>query len=436
MAQASRLCGWREAPELHTVTTDGEPRTGPGAAPNEAASGPVEGTRAMQDSHSHPNAPAKPRPRLARVEIADFKAIDHLVLDFPPPVMEGDPDVVVIGSANGVGKTSVLEAIGLLFLPIEFPAKWEVGLPPNLARSSIRLGSDRAVIRGDFVENGRTSMTRVVIKENAIGVNREFDPPMPSGDAEDAAPYLARLFGREPDPLLFPPLLLFHGFRMIHPANPSLRALAGNRAAAWETDRIRPSQFKLFVLKLLMQNAHLVEGDEHRAAEASSFLDKLMLEFTDSVFDKFRPSPDDTVEFRLAPSPSARSKMDREELQRADNQWSAAALKRPSTSDAAGVRESPSRSVEKTVSFDNLSSGQKEMISTLFTIWYHSLDHWNLVLIDEPELHLNAGWHMDLLPRLVEMCPGNQYIVATHSEDVAKSVEPNRRIILRPDRSE
>lgn len=82
--------------------------------------------------------------------------------------------------------------------------------------------------------------------------------------------------------------------------------------------------------------------------------------------------------------------------------------------------------------FDGLSSGQKEIISTLYLIWRHTRDNPSVVLIDEPELHLNAEWRVDYLRTLHRMAPRNQYILATHSEDIFASVDPSRRFVLNP----
>ena len=80
--------------------------------------------------------------------------------------------------------------------------------------------------------------------------------------------------------------------------------------------------------------------------------------------------------------------------------------------------------------FNGLSSGQIEIISTLFLIWLVTRNAPSVVLIDEPELHLNAEWHGSFVSSLVELAPDNQYILATHSEDVMSSVSRECRIIL------
>jgi predicted ATP-binding protein involved in virulence len=82
--------------------------------------------------------------------------------------------------------------------------------------------------------------------------------------------------------------------------------------------------------------------------------------------------------------------------------------------------------------FDGLSSGQKEIISTLFLIWRHSQEEPCIVMMDEPELHLNAEWHADFVERLQEYGPRNQYILATHSEQIFGSVDEDRRALLVP----
>jgi predicted ATP-dependent endonuclease of OLD family len=54
-------------------------------------------------------------------------------------------------------------------------------------------------------------------------------------------------------------------------------------------------------------------------------------------------------------------------------------------------------------------------------------------LIDEPELHLNAEWHGDFVRQLHKLAPQNQYILATHSEEMFRSVDECYRAILVPD---
>ena len=88
---------------------------------------------------------------------------------------------------------------------------------------------------------------------------------------------------------------------------------------------------------------------------------------------------------------------------------------------------------QKSFPFDGLSSGQKEIITTLFLIWNNTQHQPSIVLIDEPELHLNSEWHRDFVMQLCKLAPQNQYILATHSEEIFRSVNQEYRVILVPD---
>ncbi|MBT3388588.1 MAG: ATP-binding protein, partial [Desulfobacula sp.] len=105
---------------------------------------------------------------------------------------------------------------------------------------------------------------------------------------------------------------------------------------------------------------------------------------------------------------------------------------RPSADNTVDIRISLNDG-EDSITFDGLSSGQKEIISTLFLIWYHTKDKPSVVFIDEPELHLNAQWHRSFVKTLIKLVPENQYIIATHSEDVMDSVDADRRVLLTDD---
>jgi predicted ATP-binding protein involved in virulence len=53
-----------------------------------------------------------------------------------------------------------------------------------------------------------------------------------------------------------------------------------------------------------------------------------------------------------------------------------------------------------------------------------------LVLIDEPELHLDPSWHRTILSVLAELSPDTQFIVATHSDEIYDSVLSYERHFL------
>lgn len=142
-----------------------------------------------------------------------------------------------------------------------------------------------------------------------------------------------------------------------------------------------------------MEQADLFEGinkGEHQSV--LSQLNTLIQRYCGGQIEHLRPLPDNTVDIRIKPSTGGES-----------------------------------------FSFDGLSSGQKEMIATLFLIWKNSQERPCIVLIDEPELHLNAEWHGDFVRQLHKLAPHNQYILATHSEEMFRSVDECYRAVLVPD---
>lgn len=81
------------------------------------------------------------------------------------------------------------------------------------------------------------------------------------------------------------------------------------------------------------------------------------------------------------------------------------------------------------VSVDELSSGEIEILSMLgmFISEYRSYD---IVFIDEPELHLHPAWHRSILPALREVAPSTQFICATHSQETLESAYSFQRFTI------
>lgn len=82
------------------------------------------------------NVPA-PTKWLKSVVIRNFKSIAQLELDFPPPVAERQPWIMLLGE-NGVGKSTVLHAIALALMG---PERARLGAPAKWLRRGCRTGS-------------------------------------------------------------------------------------------------------------------------------------------------------------------------------------------------------------------------------------------------------------------------------------------------------
>jgi predicted ATP-dependent endonuclease of OLD family len=156
------------------------------------------------------------------------------------------------------------------------------------------------------------------------------------------------------------------------------------------TQELPTSRFKLEILHSMMSEANLFEEIEDvTAQEALEKLNHLLKVYANCRIAKLRATSNSTVEFRIVPLDG-----------------------------------------ETTFTFDALSSGQKEIISTLFLLWRYSNPHQGIILIDEPELHLNLELHRGFIKQLYKLAPQSQYLITTHSEGIFSSVDQEMRVLL------
>ncbi len=373
----------------------------------------------------------QPTIRINSLDITNYKGIKHLYIEFPSPVMDYDPDILVIGGKNGLGKTSILECAMLLLIFLHEENKQfrlqerrtytTVDIPDLL----IHGGEEEAVISGEIERSERSDKEKdkngfktVIIKlsilirrDGTISVSRTpallsvREDLCKSSDGgygydhrdnlpEDFYRFLQIISGFDQNPLISEMYLFFHSYRKVMEGNPELGQMISDDSSGI----IRPlkqsskmSSFKLTILRMMMSQADLFESDSFISKENDAFsvLNNLMETYADGRISKLRPSKDNTIDIRIKP-----------------------------------LRD------EESYSFDGLSSGQKEMISTLFMIWNTTRKNPAVVFIDEPELHLNAGWHRNFVHKLLELVPDNQYIISTHSEDVMASVKKDNRLLI------
>ncbi len=344
--------------------------------------------------------------KISHITIKNYKGIDLLEMDFPVPRLSDDPDILVMGSENGLGKTSIIECCALLLTTLgirqdsfKLKDRYSVIDIPDLL---IKSGENAAEISGDIVidENvlsiemriDRKGVVKIIKKQSKEFLSEDYAPES-DGDPDDL---IKTICGFTPNPVLQNGFLLFHSYRKVQEGNPELGMMVGdpntNRrvVGSYRRPMVPISEFKLQILKSMMKQADLFElSKEQEPDDTIEKLNELVKFYAGGTISKLRPSADNTVDFRIAPVDGGNS-----------------------------------------ITFDGLSSGQKEIISTLFLIWYHTRQKPCVVFIDEPELHLNAQWHRSFIRQLIKLAPKNQYIIATHSEDIMDSVEEDRRILL------
>ncbi len=358
--------------------------------------------------------PTPSKVRLKSLHIENYKGIDNLEILFQGPRLATDPNVTVIGSENGIGKTSVLECCALLFLSLsggeDYKEWWhfrdfmryeELALDPF--QIMIRTGAKSAKIFGTFSildEEFTVHLTCTEERFYAETSNRPkqlasmFEHTSRVEYREQQISSLLSLLGVSGEPMIVPPFMFFNSYRKIQEGNPELGMMMSGERHNWRR-RLGPeyfpiSAFKVEIVRALMGRQGLFESVNEAEAEAViEQLNSLIVEYAKGNLTKLRDTKERGVELRVSLKGS-----------------------------------------ESSFPFDALSSGQKEVISTLFLIWKYTRKQPGIVLIDEPELHLNAGWHRGFIRQLAKLQPLNQYIIATHSEHIFDSVDERNRLLL------
>ncbi len=318
--------------------------------------------------------PAPLRVRLRSLHIENYKSVDNLEIEFRGPKLASDPQVTVIGSENGLGKTSILECCALLFLSLtdrkDFSEWWSVIDFMHYAdvfidpfQLMVRSGAKLARISGSFTLDGEEFTVSLTCGQERITVEPYNRPKRISSMFENSKRIEHReqrvslflsLLGIIGEPMIFPPFLYFNSYRKIQEGSPDLGMMrTGDR---WRRrhgpEFFAPiSAFKIEIIRALMGRQGLFESVNEEEAEAVvQQLNKIIAEYASLA--KLRDFEERAVELRINP-----------------------------------------RGGKSSFPFDGLSSGQKEVISTLFLIWKYTRKQPGIVLIDEPELHLNAEWH-------------------------------------------
>ena len=341
------------------------------------------------------------RIRINRILIRNYKGIDELELDFTAPKMPSDPDLMVMGSENGIGKTSVIECCALLLLSLSpnFGNDTLIGMERyssiDIYDLLIRAGADNIEIFGDIVYDSET-LKDVGIRIHRSGTVEKFLRMEQEHTQNRYAFELVKsICGFNSNPVMEDLFLLFHSYRKVQEGNLELGMMIDHvkrRLIRGRNSYDSPMNvFKLRILRSIMSNANLFDKvDENESDYVIEKLNDLVKIYAGGEIGKLRPSVDNTIDFRI----------------------------------------NPINNESQTFSFDGLSSGQKEIISTLFLIWYHTKDNPSVVFIDEPELHLNSQCHSGFVNALTRIAPQNQYILATHSEYIMDSVEKYQRIFI------
>lgn len=347
----------------------------------------------------------KPPPRLRRLEIRDFRAIDHLELEFPEPDEDGG-SVMVLAGDNGVGKSSVLDAV-LLVLGREDL------LPSDSAPlgEMIRQGADRFRLEAEFLEDARKE--RLVFERTLEESRRaEIDPKDQPAMAAAVLTSVAYAVERLPKGSLGPSEFSVESFSSRREPERLGEPVSDPRGA-----RATKEERRLTELKRRLANTYARSRTNTSAfRRVETFFRTFVGErwCIDVIFRDDREGSDPLVVARDGDLPLLTNDT-------------------PHTFES--IREHAAKGVPlpRVIPIDRLSSGQMAILAmTLpFVFGTRPVD---LALIDEPEQHLHPSWQRAFLGALRRLSPSTQFIVATHSPEILSSVATyERRRLVRDD---
>ncbi len=327
--------------------------------------------------------------RIKKLKLKNFKCFEDFEIEFPEPKLPGSPNATVIGSKNGVGKTSILEAIALSLLSF-FYYSFNNPIINKIWFSIINANALH------LINNAKHSASvSIDLKFGSVKpIEPYFSFDIPIKNVEDAVMTssnltFSNLIGLDPENnfesilgINTEPVLISQLFHFFHSYRKIQQGLLID-----ESSNENGRYFQRWIMDLKKEQASIRKPGNPADA-------KRKLERIDGLLNKY-------AGFRI----SHFEGMDNGELLMVEDENN------------------------KSMPFDSLSSGQKEMISILSMLAMN--DSHGICLIDEPELHLNADWHANFLYTASKYAPNVQFIVATHSTSLFGSVPKEQRIFLK-----
>ncbi len=347
--------------------------------------------------------------RLLRVQVADFRGIDSLKLEFTDG--NGDPlPLVVLAADNGGGKTAVLEAILLLLGRDDL-------LPEDTAPEveQVRFGAQRFEM---------TAELRLVTEDSAqdFTATRTFVPPRqgrpqstisPGPEGQDRWPISAGWSWNNRS-VNWPSVEYFSARREPE----SLGATPSPQGARSNAEARRLIELKRRLISTYYRSLRNTrQGAALDPSTPFARLQRFWARFSrtaqtlDVIPVSNNPGSGDEVVLRTAELPLPADVTSLEQARQ-----------------LASARSD----IPRMVPLDRLSSGEIALFAFAGPLVFRDRPA-DFVLIDEPEQHLHARWQQLLLPALRELSPTSQFFVATHSAEILEAALSYERFILVPD---
>jgi len=364
--------------------------------------------------------------KIKRLEIASFRGIDHLNLEFT----QTEPTVFI--GINGVGKTSVLDCVAILLSwlteGIQFNSESNKSESkqfgrllydpfPNLPKTIKGEGSYFS--QHDIKHNDERTQSQLTI----IFDTTEFQWSI---GTKKSAEHIKQIQSLEP--------------------------VTNKMYSQWKSD----SNANIPIAVYYPVNRAVIDISLEREKEPS-FLSPILLENSESNSPKQIDAYEDSLKGVQIGFDSFfqwfKNLEDLENEERRDNpnyrDKQLEAVRQAISSLMPGfsnlrVRRSPKRMTltkqGQELLVNQLSDGEKCLLAMVGDLARRlaiaspgleaPLQGAGVVLIDEIELHLHPAWQRRIIPELTEIFPNCQFIVTTHSPQVISNVKPNGIYIL------
>lgn len=309
--------------------------------------------------------------KIKKIEIENFRGIDSLKLDFVDP-WGNVLDLVALAGPNGCGKTSVLEACVIGCHPVDHSLS-KYGIHDK----DVRWGTKQCSIKL-FIENQEEEIinsTKTIEKNNSGSYLQSFAGGQYINNIEYFSSWRwPKLIG-------------------------SVSVTSGQRRKETKpTEENRLEIIKKYIVNLRARKAFESER-EH------SNLEEVIFKKINTAWKMFYPEREQIFNPKTAGD-------------KVEEGFDIFLI------DSKSNRQIP---------IDSLSSGEIE-IFTMLSWFAIQEEHLDIVLIDEPELHLHPAWHRIVIHALKTVLPNTQIICATHSDEILDAVKSyQRRFIFQED---
>lgn len=334
----------------------------------------------------------RPPLRIEELKIRSFRGINALDLKFPPSDDEDEGGLTVLLGDNGCGKTTILEAILLVLGKLDL-------LPAD------------------------TAPLHEQVKWGAIDFSIEANVCVPREERQTLqfkTSELRPLIGRVDDFAHWPPL------KEIIALSANVQYFSARREpeALGETPSPQGARSDREARRVAELKRKLI------SAYYRSLRSKKRQDGEIPVFERLqrfiRPFLGEGWTIDVLPIANDPGSGDEVILRRGE-------IPSDITSLAMAREEAPTRDdIPTIVPMDRLSSGQVALFAFAGPLVFRDAPA-DVVLIDEPEQHLHVQWQRYIVPALRELSPESQFIVATHSLDVADSASHEERLLLAPE---